>query len=180
MKAFISGGCKNGKSSWAENLAQRLAGDSPLYYIATMIPCDAEDHQRIEKHRLSRAGKGFCTLEQPTRIHQVLDYSDYARGTYLLDSVTALMLNEMYPRNASLPDVQAPDRVCHDLSFLLAQAKNVVLVSDYIYSDTGHYSKYTQDYCKALAQVDRHLARICDTVVEMSAHQPIYYKGGNL
>lgn len=180
MKAFISGGCKNGKSSWAEDLARKTAGNQPLYYIATMIPCDDEDLHRIANHQQSRAGKGFVTLEQPTGVHQVLSYSDYQHGTYLLDSITALMLNEMYPRNSAEPDSCAVDRVCNNLSQLLLHAKNVVLVSDYIYSDTAHYPQYTQDYCRALATVDRFLAQLCDTVVEMSAHQPLFYKGGIL
>lgn len=177
MKVFISGGCKNGKSSFAERAAQQLQADGKLYYIATMIPCDQEDHNRITRHRQARAGKGFITLEQPTQVHHVLEQSDYANGTYLLDSVTALMLNEMYPMNASQPDAEAPKRICHDLSQLMAKAKNVVLVSDYIYADEGHYPAYTEDYCRALAMVDRHLAAECDTVVEVTACQTIYYKG---
>lgn len=178
MKAFISGGCKNGKSSFAEQLAQNLKGDGNLYYIATMIPCDEEDLSRIANHRQQRAGKGFITLEQPTRIHEVLLHSDGSNGTYLLDSATALMLNEMYPMNAPEPDYEAVKRVQQDLSKLISGAKNVVFVSDYIYSDTGHYPTYTEDYRLALAAVDRHLANLCDTVVEMTARQPIYYKGG--
>ena len=40
MKIFISGGCKNGKSSFAQDIAKKLAGNSKLYYVATMIPRD--------------------------------------------------------------------------------------------------------------------------------------------
>ena len=37
MNVFISGGCKNGKSFYAQCLARRQADEagSPLYYIAT-------------------------------------------------------------------------------------------------------------------------------------------------
>ena len=42
MKIFISGGCKNGKSYFAQSLAKATCRGvgGPLYYIATMIPCD--------------------------------------------------------------------------------------------------------------------------------------------
>ena len=49
MNIFISGGCKNGKSLHAQELAKEMADVQhvPLYYIATMIPKDDEDHNRI-------------------------------------------------------------------------------------------------------------------------------------
>ena len=56
MKVYISGGCKNGKSMLAQNLAKKLAGDAPMYYIATMIPHDKEDNARIAKHIEDRDG----------------------------------------------------------------------------------------------------------------------------
>ena len=40
MTVFVSGGAKNGKSSFAQNLAVKLAKDGRHYYVATMIPSD--------------------------------------------------------------------------------------------------------------------------------------------
>ena len=40
MIVFITGGAKNGKSSYAQNLAVKLASGGKHYYLATMIPCD--------------------------------------------------------------------------------------------------------------------------------------------
>jgi hypothetical protein len=65
VNILISGGCKNGKSYYAQQLAVRQAEDgAPLYYIATMDPADEEDHARILRHRREREGWGFTTLEQ--------------------------------------------------------------------------------------------------------------------
>ena len=64
MKIFVSGGCKNGKSTIAEKLAVSLKKDN-LYYIATMVPSDKEDENRILNHQKSREGLGFKTLEIP-------------------------------------------------------------------------------------------------------------------
>ena len=68
MTIFLSGGCKNGKSTLAQHAAKKLAGDGPLYYIATMIPHDEEDEARIRRHVAERDGMGFITLEQGTDI----------------------------------------------------------------------------------------------------------------
>jgi adenosylcobinamide kinase/adenosylcobinamide-phosphate guanylyltransferase len=77
MRVFISGGCKNGKSSFAEAWSVFQAGaDRPLYYLATMVPRDAEDQARIRQHRLMREGIPFQTIEEPLRIGQALSACD--------------------------------------------------------------------------------------------------------
>ena len=103
MKILFSGGCKNGKSTLAERSVKALAGDGPLYYIATMIPHDDEDRARIRHHVESRAGMGFITLEQGTNVTRCLDRAD-ENGAFLLDSVTALLSNEMWSENGYDPD----------------------------------------------------------------------------
>ena len=92
MIVFVSGGAKNGKSSFAQNLAVQLAAGGKRYYIATMIPCDEEDRDRIRHHIADRDGLGFETIEQGRNIDGVLSKAD-PRGSFLLDSVTALLLN---------------------------------------------------------------------------------------
>ena len=66
MIVFITGGAKNGKSSYAQELAVRLAAGGKHYYIATMIPVDEEDRERIRRHIADREGMGFETVEQVT------------------------------------------------------------------------------------------------------------------
>ncbi len=174
MKVFFSGGCKNGKSTLAEQTVKALAGDGPLYYIATMIPHDEEDIKRIRRHVASRAGMGFLTLEQGTDVARCLDRAD-PDGAFLLDSVTALLSNEMWSENGY--DPRAGERTSEELRELARRAKNIVFVSDFIYSDAGHYDEYTEAYRQALALCDRVLAQECDTVVEVISTNPIVYKG---
>lgn len=52
-----------------------------------------------------------------------------------------------------------------------------MFVSDFIYSDAFRYDAYTEAYRRALAMLDRALAEICDTVIELCAGIPIVYKG---
>jgi hypothetical protein len=44
-------------------------------------------------------------------------------------------------------------------------------------SDAEAFSESTEMYRKCLASIDRRLAQICDTVIEVSAGQSIVYKG---
>ena len=174
MKVFFSGGCKNGKSTLAERTIKKLAGDGPLYYIATMIPHDEEDRARIRRHVESRAGMGFQTLEQGTDVAGCLKNAD-PNGAFLLDSVTALLSNEMWSEKGY--DPKAGARVADELRELVRSVKNIVFVSDFLYSDAGRYDEYTETYRHALAMCDRVLAEECDTVVEVFSTNPVIYKG---
>ena len=172
MSTFISGGCKNGKSFYAQRIAQQ--GGRPLYYIATMIPHDDEDQARIRRHRQERAGWGFETLECGRDILSCLDRAD-PRGSFLLDSVTALLSNEMFAPEGIHSDAHLA--LADDLAEFVRRAPNTVLVSDYIYSDAMLYDELTEAYRAALAHIDRRLARCCDNVIEIVSGQILLHKG---
>ena len=93
MIVFVSGGAKNGKSGFAQNLAVQLARGGKRYYVATMIPVDEEDYARIRKHVADREGLGFTTIECGGDILSCLSYD--TNGSFLLDSVTALVLCDL-------------------------------------------------------------------------------------
>ncbi len=175
MTIFLSGGAKNGKSSLAQDLAVRLAGDGSLYYVATMVPVDEEDRQRIRRHVADRAGLGFQTVECGRHILSALDGVDRT-GTFLLDSVTALLMNEMFTDVGV--DPSAGERCAAELTAFIRAVENAVIVSDAIYSDAERYDEITELYRAALARADRACAAACDTVIEMVAGQPVIYKGG--
>lgn len=175
MTAFLSGGCKNGKSTLAEQLAHSLSRPGRLYYLATMLPHDEEDHARIARHIRNRDGLGFQTIECGLSIEACLQDAD-PEGTYLLDSVTALLSNEMFRLDGTV-DASAAERVGDELCRLVKKLKNIIFVSDYIYGDSGRYGDLTEQYRCGLAAIDRRLAAVCDTVVEVSFGGRIVYKG---
>lgn len=177
MIVFITGGAKNGKSSLAQELAVTLAGGGIHYYIATMIPSDEEDRERIRKHVADRDGMGFETVECGRNILSCLNQVD-SKGTFLLDSATALLMNELFPNPTSCEmDVEAANRCADDLTQFAQSVANIVIVSDYIYSDAARYDPVTEVYRSSLAQIDRKLARVSDTVLEVVAGNIIVYKG---
>lgn len=199
MKIYISGGAKNGKSTKAQNLAVEIARreNLPLYYVATMVPTDAEDRERIERHRRERSGLGFTTIEKAKSISEIFGGAEEKaaeqNGVYLLDSVTALLANNMFPiekvseqdasemnpndeggnldaNSASWFNPDAADEVIDDLKSFLEKARHAVLVSDYIYGDPAAADgKETDIYMRGLAKIDREIASLCDEVIEVSA-----------
>lgn len=178
MRVFISGGAKNGKSGYAQRLAVELAQGGKHYYVATMIPVDEEDRERIRRHVADRAGQDFETIECGTDILSCLERAQ-ADGTFLLDSVTALLQNAMFPKEKGYAlDLEAAEKCAADVAEFAKRVSNVVIVSDYIYSDAEAYDPDTERYRACLAGIDRMLAELCDTVIEFSAGQKIIHKGG--
>ncbi len=176
MKIFISGGCKNGKSSIAEKITFELSKETGLlYYLATMKPCDNEDNARIKKHIKDREKYNFKTIEIAENIN-TLSVDD--KGTYLLDSVTALLSNEMF-KNSTI-NLDANIKVKNDLSKIINKPKNIVMVSDYIYSDANIYEELTEKYRKNLGDVDNYIASLSDIVIEVCSSNVFVFKGKEL
>ena len=177
MTVFVSGGAKNGKSSFAQDLAVKLAKGGKHYYVATMIPSDEEDRERIRKHLADREELGFETIECGRNILSCLDKAE-KDATFLLDSVTALLMNELFPNPADgKMDTDAAWRCAEDLVTFAQSVRNAVFVSDYIYSDAACYDETTEVYRAGLAAIDRRLVAACDTVVEAAAGNFIVHKG---
>ena len=172
MTIFLSGGAKNGKSLLAQKLTRTLAGGLPMYYVATMIPHDEEDHARIARHLQEREGWGFTTVERGKNVRALTALEP---GAFLFDSVTAVLANEMFP--GPEPDLSAPARVKDDLLALADSAAHIVFVSDFIYSDAALYDDLTQAYRKGLADIDRALAARCDCVAELCGGNIVIHKG---
>lgn len=176
MNYLLSGGAKNGKSMLAQRIVKSMQPDRPIYYLATMIPHDEEDRARIRRHVADRSGWGFMTVECGRNILAALDVAE-PRGAFLLDSVTALLANEMFLPDGTL-DAEAPARVADELEEFAACTGHTVFVSDFIYADAGLYDEWTERYRAGLATIDRRLAGVCGAVAELSAGNVWWYRGG--
>jgi len=178
MNIYITGGCKNGKTSFAQDAVLKLAKDRTHVYIATMTAKDDEDRQRIRKHVEDREGLGFITEEKREGISSVA--GKYGKdAVYLVDSITALLENALYPGGKEAEDSKsAYDALLKDLLVFAGTAEDAVFVSDYIFSEAQRYSSETLFYMKSLASIDRTLAGICDVLIEMQGGNIIYHKGG--
>lgn len=174
MNVYITGGCKNGKSTFALSAARSLSAGRPMYYVATMNPSDGEDADRIRRHRLERKGLEFTTLEIYTGIQQCIDRAPH-ESVLLIDSITALLANEMF--GSGYADGSACLRVTKGLECVLSMAKDIVMVSDYIYSNAELFNGYTDMYMSALAAVDRRMAQLCDAVIELCNGRATFHKG---
>lgn len=176
MKLFIAGGSRSGKSLWGQRLARALcSGGRPLYYVATMVPQDEEDKRRVAEHRAERAGWGFQTEEQPVDLDKLLTRCSPC-GVFLIDSVTALLANEMFPASGRA-DKEAYRRVSSCMVNLCVAVEHAVVVSDFIFSDAGCFDPLTEQYRAGLGYIGRQVAAVCDIVLESVCGRLMVYKG---
>lgn len=180
MTILISGGCKNGKSSLAQDFACSLAQKTrkPPLYFATMIPHDNEDDERIQKHRADRKNLGFETIECGKNVGERA--GECAGRAVLFDSVTALVANELFDnsddfvilsemKNLEAEAARIAQKIQSDLSTIIEKADSAIFVSDGIFRDGKIYDKTTELYRRILAQTENFLAKNADKVVEMTA-----------
>lgn len=95
---LILGPNNSGKSLFAENLCVQEK-EAPLFYLATMVSQNEENEQRIEKHRLQRAGKGFTTIEEPWDIHTLALPQD---AVVLLEDASNLLANGIFIHHSNV------------------------------------------------------------------------------
>lgn len=184
MMRLILGGSASGKSEYAEGLAGDLAGDRPLFYLATMQEDGEETLARIDRHVRRREGMGFHTLEIPYD----LDCSSFAEalgpvspsylpretgGVILLECVSNLLANQIFDRRSGGYD---QDRFCEGILGLGKLCQDLVIVSNNVHEDGIQYDPMTQNYIRQLGQINRRLARSCGQVTEIVAGLPLQLK----
>ncbi len=175
MKVLILGGSKSGKSLLAQDIAVSF-NKKPLYYVATMSPCDSEDITRINRHVKERDGLGFTTVEQEKNIHEICNRCDKS-GAFLIDSITALLSNEMF---LSEYDENAAQKIACGLKKVIACFENIVLVSDILHADAAIYDDMTENYRKSLGCLHKMCSDKCDVVLEVCSGNIIVHKGKEL
>ena len=190
MIVLVVGGAKSGKSMFAQNLSKslneslknpingQLDGEierevGKLYYVATMNPYDLEDLKRIENHLREREGYGFNTIEETLNMSKVSSLIK-EEDTVLIDSITSLVTNYMFRGKEFYKDVS--DDILSGILEIVNVAGNVVIVSDYLFSDSIQYDCYTESFRKEIGIINRKLAALADAVVECSYGNIIYHK----
>ena len=198
MIALVVGGAKRGKSMFAQDLAKSLnesfkidlkkdldrnldrsldnsfkKKSGKLYYVATMNPYDLEDLKRIENHLREREGYGFNTIEETidmSKVSKLIQKND----TVLIDSVTSLVTNYMFQGKDFFKEVS--EDILSGILEIIDAADDVVIVSDYLFSDSIQYDCYTESFRKEIGIINRKLAELADIVVECSYGNIIYHK----
>ena len=203
MIKLVYGGSGSGKSKFAEELAVSTKAER-RYYVATMQVYDDEGRRKVERHRKLRAGKGFVTIEQPVcfgavaeRIKsdvaarqnqheaqpaEMLQAAPTAKTAVLLECVTNLVANEMFPpesedgqlgSNGGIEESVVVSRIKRGLEKLFSRADDIIIVSGNVFEDGAEYDESTLAYMRALGAVNAFIASKSNEVYEVVAGIPL-------
>ena len=175
MMVLVVGGSGSGKSSYAEKMAVSLAqAGMRKYYLATMQVFDDEGRKKVERHRNLRSGKGFFTIEQPTRISGALEKMEDGDRTVLLECISNLTANEMFSPAGRKTKVS--NIIENGLIYLAKQSLHLVVVGNNVFEDGNSYDEKTREYLQEMAKVHQFLAAHADRVVEVICGIPIEWR----
>lgn len=126
---LITGGCRSGKSSFAEKLMIHLPG--PYKYIATAPNIDGEMSLRIRKHRQRRKIFGWETIEEERDLSKSIILSD---GSSVLVECLTLWVNNLIYHSQMAGEVIDEDRLsrrCNEVVELAQRNEgNIIFVTN--------------------------------------------------
>ena len=157
MLTLVIGAAASGKSAWAEEHTLSLPGRR--VYLATMEPFGSQAAQRIQRHRLLRAGKGFETVERYVDLAGL----ELPEGcNVLLECLGNLLANELY-----WPDGGGAQAALEGVQALRRRCRHLTVVSNEIASGGADYLGDTPAYMAQLGRLHRLLAQQADMVTEV-------------
>lgn len=186
MITLITGGSGSGKSAYAEEYLVRHSDSGRRFYLATMQVYGEEGRAKVERHRRLRSGKGFLTIEQPVDIGEAVKKIGGDRekpeetGAALLECMSNLVANEMFSGETPKSCGCVAEKVVCETEQLSRHLEHLVIVTNNVFEDGIVYEETTMEYMRALGAVNRRLAELADTVIEVVAGIPLVLKGANL
>ncbi|MDR1360352.1 MAG: bifunctional adenosylcobinamide kinase/adenosylcobinamide-phosphate guanylyltransferase [Deltaproteobacteria bacterium] len=177
---FVSGGCRSGKSAYAQSLAERYAGQAPALFLATAHLNDEETRARVAAHRLAR-GPLWRTLEPlpggEAQLWRKLPALARGAGAVLLDSLTLWL-------SAAMENILDAEALGRSSSRLLLALRGlpcpVILVSDELGLGLAPADSGSRFFRDALGLANQQAARLATQAVLIISGLPLLLKGDSL
>jgi adenosylcobinamide kinase / adenosylcobinamide-phosphate guanylyltransferase len=170
---LVTGGCRSGKSSYAQRRAENLAGSR--VFLATCPVVDEEMTQRIQRHRQQRDSAVWQTIEEPLAVAEAISKARQY-DTILVDCLTLWVSNLMFQE----PTIDE-DQVAKKSMELMAAAKThpgtVIFVTNEVGLGIVPENALARRYRDLIGRCNQTIGRAADEVVFMCCGLPLTVKG---
>ena len=178
MITLILGGARSGKSSFAEQIAQKRGGDEVIY-LATAEARDKEMKKRIKHHQKTR-NKKWKTIEEPLFLGEVLS-SISSQKVVLLDCITIFITNHIFSDSTDSEKINydnKEDIIMDEVKKIIKKSKDkdIVLVSNEIGMGVVPSTKLGREFRDIAGRVNQFLAKKADEVYLTVAGLPVELK----
>ncbi|WP_428351185.1 bifunctional adenosylcobinamide kinase/adenosylcobinamide-phosphate guanylyltransferase [Lichenifustis flavocetrariae] len=164
---LVLGGARSGKSAHAQALAEG-SGLSPVY-LATADIWDAEMESRVALHRAARDGR-WRTVEEPLALSAALGREAVPGSLVVVDCLTLWLTNLMLGGHDIEKAVQGLAACLGNLP------APVILVSNEVGGGIVPDNRLGREFRDAQGRLNQSIAQVCDTVVLVTAGQPLMIK----
>lgn len=176
---LITGGCRSGKSRYAQTLAEGLPGRR--LFIATCPVLDAEMQDRVRRHREARAAHAWETVEAPADLAEALEQSAaHERDVVLVDCLTLWINNLMHEASLRGKDLSEDD-IAARCDELLAAARRsagtVIFVTNEVGLGIVPDNALARRFRDLVGRCNQTIAAGADTVTLVTCGIPLTLKG---
>lgn len=172
VKLLVIGGCRSGKSRFAEQWAEVRFGKR--YLVATLEDTgDEEMRRRIDKHKKNR-GNSWKTLEESLDLVGVLENHEHEAEVFLIDCLTLWLTNLIM---GGMGDGDVEDQVNVLCRKVRESKTSIVLVANEIGLGVVPESALGRRFRDLAGWTNQQIAAVCDQVVMVAAGLPIRLKG---
>ena len=174
---YISGGCRSGKSAYAQERAEMLTGRRA--YLATCPQIDSEMDHRIALHQSQREGREWETIEAPINLSEaVRQAKDF--DILLIDCLTLWINNLLYQaekNSNSLTEEQISER-CYELVDVCRQGgQTIIFVTNELGMGLVPADVISRHYRDCLGRCNQTIAKLADEAVFIVSGIPLILKG---
>ena len=174
---LVTGGCRSGKSAFAQHLAESLTGSR--LFLATCPVEDEEMRQRVERHRQARSTGQWQTLEEPLDVQKALAGASL-NTIVLVDCLTLWVSNLMYRAEQDGSTLQE-DEMAHFCKEVLDAAKrhsgNIIFVTNEVGLGIVPENAVARRFRDLVGCCNQCIAATADTVTLVACGIPLQLKG---
>ncbi|MBI5815035.1 MAG: bifunctional adenosylcobinamide kinase/adenosylcobinamide-phosphate guanylyltransferase [Nitrospinae bacterium] len=171
---LVTGGCRSGKSAFAQNLAEKSG--RARYFIATAQALDGEMAERIALHMKKREGKGFTVIEEPLDLAGAIE-SVPAGCVAIVDCLSLWVSNMMLAHDG----VKENDIASAALEFLnqaKASGADFIFVTNEVGLGIVPDNAMGRSYRDLLGRANQQTAAMADGVYMLISGIPLSLKNG--
>ena len=173
---YVSGGCRSGKSAYAQRLAEGIAGRRA--YLATCPRIDVEMDNRILLHQQQRADRDWETIEEPVALDQaLLKAQDF--DVILIDCLTLWVNNLLFAAEQKQQDLTEADIEPHCQRFLSAcrqGQRTIIVVSNEVGMGLVPEDPLSRRYRDLIGRCNQLVASAADEAIFMVSGLPLRLK----
>jgi adenosylcobinamide kinase/adenosylcobinamide-phosphate guanylyltransferase len=174
---LVTGGCRSGKSNYAQSLAELLPG--PRVYVATCPVIDAEMDRRIAAHKQARLERQWDSIEEPLDLPRAIRLTEGHR-VVLVDCLTLWVNNLMYQAQQAGAELgeEVVARQCGRVLAAVGQHGGIVLfVTNEVGMGIVPDNAASRRYRDLVGRCNQTIAAAADAVAFVSCGIPLYLKG---